>query len=135
MAATWEDIGKLILRLAIAGLLLLHGISKLKNGIGWMGPMLSANHLPAILGYGVFVAEIVAPVLLILGIFARLGGLVIAFNLMMAILLARRADIFTLNRGGGSNIEVELMFLFGGLAIFFLGSGRFSVRKGAARWD
>lgn len=129
----WQDLGKLILRLGVAILLLLHGIGKLQNGVGWMDGMLTAAHLPTFLAYGVYVGEIVAPILLILGVFGRLAGLIVAFDLLMAILLARRADIFTLNRAHGSSIEVELFYIVAGLAIFLLGSGRFAVRKGA--WD
>ena len=129
----WQDLGKLILRLGVAILLLLHGIDKLQNGVGWMDGMLTAAHLPTFLAYGVYVGEIVAPILLILGVFGRLAGLIVAFDLLMAILLARRADIFTLNRAHGSSIEVELFYIVAGLAIFLLGSGRFAVRKGA--WD
>jgi putative oxidoreductase len=129
----WQDLGKLILRLGVAFLLLLHGIGKLQNGVGWMDGMLTAAHLPTFLAYGVYVGEIVAPILLILGVFGRLAGLIVAFDLLMAILLARRADIFTLNRAHGSSIEVELFYIVAGLAIFLLGSGRFAVRKGA--WD
>ena len=133
--ATWEDVGKLILRLTVAVLLMVHGISKLKNGIGWMAGMLESKHLPAFIGYGVYVGEIVAPILLILGMFTRLAGLVVSFNLLMAIVLARAADVWTLNRGGGWAIEIEMFFLLAGVAIFFLGSGRYALRKGLGRWD
>jgi len=129
----WQDLGKLILRVGVAFLLLIHGIGKLQNGVGWMDGLLTAAHLPTFLAYGVYVGEIVAPIMLILGFFSRIAALVVAFDLLMAILLARRADIFTLNRAHGSSIEVELLYVAGGLAIFFLGSGRFAVRKGA--WD
>lgn len=132
----WEDIGKLILRLAVAVLLGLHGLAKLKSGIGWMAGMLGQYGIPAFVGYGVFLGEIVAPILLILGILTRPAALVVAFNMLMAILLARRADIFKIDpRGGGSSIELELLFLLGALAIFFLGAGRYSLARRPGRWD
>lgn len=131
----WEDWGKLLLRLMIGALLLLHGIAKLKGGIGWMAGPLGAVGLPAFIGYGVYVGEVVAPLLLIAGKWTRLAGLVVAFNMLIAILLARRADIATLNQGGGWAIELEMLFLLGGIAIFLLGSGRYAVSKGVGRWD
>lgn len=131
----FQDWGKLVLRLAIGGLLLLHGIAKLKNGIGWMSGPLGAFGLPMFVGYGVYVGEIIAPVLAILGKWARLAGLVMAFDLLVAVVLVRRGDVLKLNQGGGWAIEVEMLFLIGGVAIFLLGSGRYSLSKGQGRWD
>ena len=132
----WDDLGKLILRCTVAILLAFHGIAKVKSGIGWMAGMLASHHLPAFVGYGVYVAEIVAPILLILGILTRPAALVIAFDLFMALMLAVQGRTFVPNeRGGGLGGELELFFLFASLAIFFLGSGRYAVSKGQGRWD
>lgn len=132
---TRQDIGKVILRVTVGGLLLFHGIFKVQSGIGWMAGMLQSNHLPAFIGYGVYVGEVVAPLLLIAGILTRPAALVVAFNMLMAIVLVQRAKIFTLNQGGGWTIELEMLFLLGAVAIFFLGSGRYAVSKGRGRWD
>ena len=131
----FNDWGKLLLRLTIGGLLLLHGIAKLKSGVGWMSGPLSAFGLPAFVAYGAYIGEIVAPLFAIVGKWARLAGLVMAFELFMAIVLVRRGDILKLNQGGGWAIEVEMLFLLGGVAIFLLGCGRFSLYKGQGRWD
>ena len=133
--AGWEDWGKLLLRLAVAGLLLFHGIAKLKNGVGWMAGPLSGLGLPAFVAYGAYVGEVIAPIFVILGKWARIAGLVIAFNMVSAIIIALRDKMFTLNMGGGWAIELELMFLLGGLVIFLLGSGKYSVSRGNGRWD
>ena len=130
-----DDVGKLLLRLSIGGLLLFHGIAKLSNGIGWMAGMLGGIGLPAFIGYGVYVGEVIAPLLLLAGKLTRPAGLVVAFNMLVAILLARRDSIAKLNRGGGWDIEVEMLFLLGGLAIWFLGSGRYALSRGEGRWD
>ena len=131
----WDDTGKLILRLTVAVLLVMHGISKLQNGIGWMGGMLQSHHIPAFVGYGVYVAEVIAPILLILGLFTRLAALVIAFDMFMAIVLVQADKFFTRNQGGGWAVELEMFFLLASVAVFFLGSGRYAVRKGQHRWD
>src|SRR3954468_17105000 len=134
--ANWNDIGKLILRLTVAGLLIFHGLAKAKGGIGWMAGMLASHHIPAFVGYGVYVAEIVAPILLIVGVWTRLAGLVIAFDLFMAIVLVVQSKAFEVNpRSGGLGGEVELFYLLLGVAIFFLGSGRYALSKGRGRWD
>ena len=133
--AGWEDWGKLLLRLAVGGLLIFHGIAKLRNGIGWMAGPLSGLGLPAFVGYGVYVGEVIAPIFLILGKWARIAGVIVAFNMFGAIMIALRDKMFTLNMGGGWAIELELMFLLGGLVIFLLGSGKYSISKGNGAWD
>jgi putative oxidoreductase len=131
-----SDWGKLILRLSVAGLLLFHGIYKAQNGIAWMAGPLAAAGLPAFVGYGVYIAEIVAPIFAILGKFARLAGLLIAFDMLMAIFLVLRPRMFTISeQGGGLAVELELLYLFGGLAIALLGSGRLALSQGRGRWD
>ena len=133
--AGWDDWGKLLLRLAVAGLLIFHGIAKLKNGVGWMAGPLAGLGLPAFVAYGAYVGEVIAPIFVLLGKWARIAGLVIAFNMMSAIVIALRDRMFTLNMGGGWAIELELLFLLGGVTIFLLGSGKYSVSRGHGPWD
>lgn len=124
-----DDLGKLILRLSIGGVLLFHGATKVQGGIGFVEQMVSQAGLPLFLAYGVYVGEILAPVLVILGFLARPAALVIAFDMAMAIFLARRADIEKIGPGGGWAIEVEMLLLLGALAIACLGTGRIAASR------
>ena len=133
--STREDVGKALLRVTVAVLLLFHGISKVQNGIGWMAGMLQSNHLPVFVGYGVYVAEVVAPILLIIGIFTRPAALIIAFDMVMAIILVQRDKFLTRNQGGGWAVELEMFFLLASIAVFFFGSGRYAISRGRGRWD
>jgi len=131
-----EDLGKLVLRLALGGLLLFHGAAKLRNGVAWIGEPLGAFGLPAFLAYGVYVAEVIAPVLLFIGVLTRAAALTIAFDMFMAVLLVRRGDLFQFSEGGGSwAIETEGFFFLLAVAVFLLGSGRFAVRPSKGAWD
>lgn len=122
-----EDIGKFVLRLTVGGLLLLHGMHKLLNGIAGIKHMIAAHGLPDLLAYGVYLGEIVGPVLVILGFAARLGGALIFANMIAALLLAGGGRFLALNGQGGYALELEAFYLFGGLAIALLGAGRISV--------
>ena len=134
MNSSLDDLGKLILRCAIGGQLLLHGIFKVRKGIGFVQQQAAEAGLPAIISYGVYVDEIIAPILLIVGFLVRPAALIVAFDLMMAIVLARNADLAKLNAGGGWAIEVEMFFVLGGLAIACLGAGRLALGK-PSRWN
>ena len=122
------DTGLLLLRIAVGVVLLFHGIFKLRAGVGWMAEPLGAAGLPAFLAYGVYLAEVVAPFFLIAGAWARIAAVVIALNMLMAILLVLRSRIFTINpQGGGWGIELEAMILFGALTIAIAGPGRYAL--------
>lgn len=134
--ARWDDVGKLILRLTVAFLMVFHGIGKVQRGIGWMEGLLSQHYLPFFVGYGVYIAEVAAPILLIVGIFTRPAAAVIAFDMIMAMILAVKGRVFTISeRSGALGGEIELFYLFTSLAIVFLGSGRYAVSRGAGRFD
>ena len=125
-----EALGKLILRLSVGGLVLLHGIAKLLNpgSLSWIGDQVTAYGLPEFLAYGVLLGEIVAPVMLLLGWQARIAGLLITINMVVAIILVHTNELFTLGNSGGWALELQGMFLFGALVIVFLGSGRMAIR-------
>jgi len=130
-----DDTGKLVVRLMVGVLLLLHGIAKAKSGVDWLTPVLASHGLPSFFRFGVYIGEIVAPILLILGIFTRPAGAVIAFNMLMAVVLVRLGDVGSLGKSGGWAIELEALFGFGGVAVYCLGSGRYALSRGKGKWD
>lgn len=123
----FDDAGKLVLRLTLGILILLHGIAKLTGGIGGIEGMLVARGLPAFFAWGAYLGEVLAPLLVILGVYTRIGGLLIAANMVVAVLLAHTSHFWDLTNSGGWSLELQAMFLFGGLAVALLGAGRFSV--------
>ena len=130
-----NDLGKLLLRLSVGGLMLFHGIHKLKSGLGFIEKSLVDAGLPAFLSYGVLVGEILAPLLVVLGILSRPAALLEAFVMVMAVYLVHAGELFSLTQHGGHALELQFLYLFGSLAIVFLGSGRYSVSRGRGLWD
>ncbi len=122
-----DDAGKLLLRAVLAILLLFHGVSKLSGGIGFITGMLQGLGLPAFLGYGVYVGEVVAPLLILVGLYTRPAALVVAINMVVALLLAHTGQFFTLSDTGGWALELQGMYLGGALAVALLGAGRYSL--------
>ncbi|MFS2053555.1 DoxX family protein, partial [Variovorax sp. CT11-76] len=96
-----DDTGKLILRVALGILILLHGIAKVSKGVDGIGGMLASHGLPGVLAYLVYVGEIVAPVLLIIGLYTRPAAAIVAINMLVAIWLVHRKDLGALNGQGG----------------------------------
>jgi len=124
-----EDIGKLVLRLTLGILLLLHGVAKILGGVGGIAGMLQNIGLPGFLAYGVYIGEVLAPLLVILGFYARIGALIVVATMVAALYLAHMDDLFLLGQGGGWKLELQGFFLFTALAIALIGPGRFSVKE------
>ncbi|MDX4062733.1 DoxX family protein [Aliarcobacter skirrowii] len=123
------DIGKLILRLTIGGLMLFHGWAKVVNGIGGIKAMVAKAGFPEFFAYGVYLGEILFPLMIVLGIFVRTSALFVAITMVAAIFLAHSNEIFALGRTGGPVIELALMYLLGSIAIMFIGSGKISIKS------
>lgn len=130
-----NDLGKLLLRFSVGGLMLFHGIHKLERGLGFIEKSLVDAGLPAFLSYGVLVGEILAPLLVVLGILSRPAALLEAFVMVMAVYLVHTDELFSLTQHGGHALELQFLYLFGSLAIVFLGSGKYSVSRGRGLWD
>ncbi|HLS87034.1 MAG TPA: DoxX family protein [Burkholderiales bacterium] len=124
-----DDVGKLVLRLALGILILLHGLAKIAGGVSGIEKMLEGVGLPATIAWGVYLGEVLAPLLVILGFYARIGAIVIMINMLFAIGLAHTADVFALSKTGGWAIELQAMFLFTALAIALIGPGRYAINR------
>ncbi len=128
-----NDIGKLILRITVGGLMLLHGIKKL-SGIGGIEKAFEGIGLPGFLANLVYLGEIIAPIALIIGFRSKIGAILICGTMVIATLLKHSDDIFSLSRTGAWGIELQAFYFFASLAIFFLGSGKYAVSS-KHKWD
>jgi putative oxidoreductase len=130
-----SDVAKLLLRLMLGMLILLHGISKIRGGPGFILDIVDKAGLPEPFGYLVYVGEVLAPVLVIIGLWTRLAALVIAINMIVAVALVHMGQLFTLNETGGWALELQGLFLVVAIAVALLGAGRYSVGGNFGRWN
>jgi putative oxidoreductase len=129
MTRTNADLGRLLLRIALGALIIFHGIAKIRSGIDPIMQLVTATGMPAFVAYGVYVGEVLAPVLVILGWYSRVGALIIAINMVFALSLAHRADLFNLATTGGYALELQAMYLLVALALALMGPGRYSMNE------
>ena len=129
------DGGRLVLRLTLGVLLLFHGVSKLIGGIDGITGGLSKAGVPGALGYLVYIGEVVAPILLIVGIFSRIGAILVVINMIVALLLVHSSQLFTLSKTGGYGLELQAFYLLTAVAVFLLGAGRYSLGGARGRWN
>lgn len=129
-----SDLGILIVRLMVGVLMLFHGIAKLIHGLSGIQNLLESKGLPAILSYGVYIGEVIVPLLIIIGYRTRLASVVFIVNMLFALLLVHANDVFSLNQTGGWALELIGLYLFGAAALFFTGAGKYAVSK-SGKWD
>ncbi len=128
------DLGILISRIAIGIPMLIYGISKLYFGIDFIKKLLAEKEMPTFIAYGVYIGEVVAPVLLIAGIRSRIAGLIFSFNCLTAILLVQSGNINKMNEFGGWALELLFIYMVVGLSFYFSGAGKYALSTNN-RWD
>lgn len=121
------DAALLILRLVLGVLVLMHGIGKLPPPPAFLIDALAKAGLPSVIAYGVYLGEIVGPILIIVGVWTRVGALLIVANMAVAVLMAHAGDLFKMNGQGGYELELQAMYLFTAVALALTGAGRFSI--------
>lgn len=128
------DSGLMIFRIALGVMMLLHGIHKIFHGIGGIKLMTVSNGFPEFLAYGVYLGEVVAPLMIILGIRTRIFAAILAGNCVFAWYMAHRSQLYMLNAQGGWQIELLGLYFFGALLLVFTGAGK-NAMSHSSMWD
>ena len=108
-----------VLTIGLGVLVLFHGVHKVLNGVDFITPLLESYNIPyaEYLAYGVYIGEVIAPLLLISGYYIRVAGGVIVLNMLVAIFLVHQNEIFTLTEHGSWSLEIPMLYLIIGLAL------------------
>lgn len=111
--------------------MLFHGIHKAMAGIDFLSGMLASMGIPSFLSYGVLLGELVAPIMIIIGLWTRAASFVLAINMIVAILTAHLGVLFSVDATtGGSLVELPMLYLLGATALCFTGAGKYAITKG-----
>ena len=86
-ATTNDDLGKLILRVLVGGLIVFHGLA-LATGDAGIPNNLARWGLPTQLMWVGFLIEFVGGIGMIVGAYARLGGLLLGLFMVVALIMA-----------------------------------------------
>ena len=119
------DIGILLLRVALGVVFVAHGYQKITNmeqTIGFFGTI----GIPVFLTYVAAYTEFVGGLLLILGLFVRYAGILLAITMAVAVFHVHWKNGFSLGNGG---YEYALTLLLGSLAVAFIGAGKYAAAK------
>lgn len=106
-----------LLRVALALLMLFHGWAKIRHGIGGIEQMIEARGAPGWLAYAVYLGEVAAPLLLLVGLWVVPAALVIAINMLVAIFLVHTKQFLLLQNSGGWMLELQAFFFVTALVV------------------
>ncbi|WP_375749938.1 DoxX family protein [Vibrio sp. HN007] len=84
--------------------------------------------LPAFFAYAVYLGEVVAPILVALGIYTRMASTFLIGTCVVVMWLMFPDTLFTLNKFGAWAAEGIGTYLFASIAILLLGPGKYALR-------
>ena len=110
-----------IMRLAVGGVFLIHGIGKFERGIGATAHMLAGVGFPFATVFAVVLMtiETVGAICILLGILTRAWAATMAVVMIVAILAVKVRN--------GQNFELEALLLAGAVTLVALGDGPLSI--------
>jgi putative oxidoreductase len=123
-------VGLMILRIVLGIAMFVHGWSKWQGGVdgvaGFFGGTLGIP-APALMAWVVTVVEMIGGLLLIVGFLTQIAGLLIAIDMIGAIVFAYLGRGAALIENGSVTWEKEAVFAAAALCLFLAGPGIWSV--------
>ena len=140
-----DDLGKLVVRLVVGILIVFHGLALATGDMGIPNNLVRWG-LPASLMWLGFLVEFGGGLMMILGAYARLGGLLLGIFMVIAIIMAHAGlmgsqnHLFLVANNPAGNhwdhyfLETQMFYLLGGFAMALLGAGRYGLNIGG-KWN
>ncbi len=124
----YNDWAPLLLRLALGAVFIVHGAQKLFGGITGTTEFFAGIGIPLAGFFAVIVAlvEFLGGIALVLGVLTRYASLLLAIDMLVALLVVHLKNGFFVSNGG---FEFVLVLLAGSLALLLRGPGKIAVQK------
>ena len=121
--------GLAILRIVLGIAMLVHGWSKLSGGVGGVAGFFGTLGIPApgLMAWVVTIVELVGGILLIVGFLTQIAGILIALDMLGAILFAFLLRGAPFIENGAITWEKEAVFGAAALCLALAGPGAWSV--------
>lgn len=135
-----SSLGLFFLRLIFGSSFLLHGFHKVQHfstSMEGIKNLLIQAKIPDFLAYGVFIGEVLAPFLIIIGFYTRISSAIVFFNCLVILYvtqiksldLSQVFNIFAIGDKGEFSNELVFLYIACSLCFLFTGSGKIAVRK------
>ncbi|GAA4721981.1 DoxX family protein [Brevibacillus fulvus] len=123
-----QDVGILILRLAVGLTFFIHGLIKFQSGLGNIGGFFESVGLPSFLAYIVAIIETFGGLAVVLGLATRFVAVLFSIVMIGAIITVKLPGGFTGN-GQGAGYELDLLLLAGSICLVLTGANGLSLDR------
>jgi putative oxidoreductase len=84
-------------------------------------PTKTYNEYLVYISYGIYIGEVITPIFLIFGKYIRIAATIIAVDILLAMILLYRDNIFTLGEFGGWSVELPILYFMIAVSLVFSG--------------
>ena len=139
-----RDFSLFVLRLLLGYTLIFQGYNKLNKDafftfkedfIDKFLEKILEHGLPLELIYSIYLTEIIAPALLIIGLLTRLSSALIMVNILLLINLFHSNELLSINKYGYWAIETQAYILVCAFILIVFGSGHFALKSNSMHKD
>jgi uncharacterized membrane protein YphA (DoxX/SURF4 family) len=116
----YPDAARLLLRVGLAAVLIVHGWAKVQNIDPFVG-MITGLGLPAVFAYLVAALEFVGGIFLLVGLLTEWVAWLVALQFLVIVLYVKRGADFV----GGTELDFLMLFTAAGVAL--LGAGQYAL--------
>jgi putative oxidoreductase len=127
MGGNAPDVAKLLLRVQVGLLVLVHGTMKVLYGNDFVSGVVAKHGLPHVVSFGVYFGEVLGPLLLISGFYSRIGAGLIVANMFIDICLVHLGQFEQMTSFGGWALELQSLFLLVPVVTILLGPGKYAL--------
>ena len=108
----------------------MHGFGKILHGLSGVKGILVNAGLPEFLAYFSYLGEVLAPIMLIIGFYSRIGAiLVLGTSITILYSYYGFTNLFALNEVNGFKSELIYLYIAISLCILLIGSGKYAVKQ------
>ena len=124
------DLGLLFLRLGLGICFFMHGFGKILHGVGGVKSILVDAGLPSFLAYFAYLGEILAPIMIAVGFYSRVGAaLVLGYSLVILYSFYGLSNLLELTNVNGFKAELIYLYITISLCIISSGSGKYAIKQ------
>ena len=87
------------------------------------------NEYLVYISYGIYIGEVITPIFLIFGKYIRIAATIIAVDILLAMILLYRDNIFTLSENGGWSVELPMLYFVVAVSLALSGGANRKTRK------
>lgn len=123
-----DDLGKFLLRIAVAIIMIFYGIFRFKNNLGVFHELIVSLGMPSFFEYTTYLRDFFVPLMLITGVRVRLASLFVIVTMSFAVFSQNYSETIVLNEVNLISIDLQVFYIIVALAILFLGAGKYAIK-------